>query len=209
MNFWGRLTYVFVGPVALAVAAPTHGRLQVFLFIVGGLATLVGFILAERTLFQTSKQSILDTAVDFLHASGIRNVRANFMKLQRHGLLEMKYLSTAYREFERINSWRKGDGSCASTALEERVPVLGGHGGELVPQPSVDFPVRVMQMKILPNEEIRSVLCIPVFRDDGGNVAGIITFDDVLPLNQSQLTSPGILRVTRDLGRTFLRPSRG
>ena len=206
-KLWVRLTYVFVGPVALAGAALVHGQLQVSLFVAGVLATLLGFILAEVTLSQTAEQSILDTAVDFLHASGIRSVRANYMQLRGHGVLKMKYLSEAYREFERINNWQKGDGSCASTALEERVPVLGGHPEELVPPINVDFPVRIINMKILPSEEIRSVLSIPVFRHYGGDPIGVITFDDILPLNKSKLTSPDILRVTRDLGRKFLGPS--
>lgn len=206
-KLWVRLTYVFVGPVALAGAALVHGQLEVSLFVAGVLATLLGFVLAEVTLSQTAKQSILDTAVDFLHASGIRNVRANYMQLRRRGVLRMKYRSEAYREFERINSWQKGDGSCASTALEEQVPVLGGHPEELVPPINVDFTVRIMNMKMLPAEEIRSVLSIPVFRRYGGDAIGVITFDDILPLNKSKLASPDILRVTRDLGRNFLGPS--
>lgn len=206
-KLWVRLTYVFVGPVALAGAALVHGQLQVSLFVAGVLATLLGFILAEVTLSQTAKQSILDTAVDFLHASGIRNVRANYMQLRRHGVLKMKYHSDAYREFERINSWQKGDGSCASTALEEQVPVLGGHPEELVPPINVDFSVRIMNMKILPSEETRSVLSIPVFHPYGGDAIGVITFDDISPLNKSKLASPDILRVARDLGKRFLGSS--
>lgn len=206
-KLWVRLTYVFVGPVALAAAALVHGQLQVSLFVVGVLATLLGFILAELTLSQTAEQNILDTAVDFLHASGIRSVRANYMQLRSHGVLKMKYVGEAYRGFEQNNSWQKGDGSCASTALEERVPVLGGHQEELVPAIDVDFPVRIIKMKILPDEEIRSVLSIPVFRHYGCDPIGVITFDDILPLNKSKLTSPDILRVTRDLGRKFLASS--
>jgi hypothetical protein len=205
VNIIARLIYVFVGPVALTGAALLSGTARIWLFIAGGLATFLGFSLAELTLSQTAKQSILDTAVDFLHASGIKDVRANFMSLQRHGVLKMKYLSTAYRDFERNQNWRKGDGSCASTALEERVPVLGGHQGELVPRINVDFSMRIMTMKILDNEEIKSVLCVPVFHGDGHDAVGVITFDDILPLNQSQLASPDILRVAKDLGRTFLR----
>ncbi len=207
MNFGVRLTYVFIGPVALTGAALASGRLRALFFAAGGVATFLGFLLAEYTLSQRAKQSILDTAVEFLHASGVRQVRANFMRLQRGEVLKMVYLSTAYRDFERINSWHRGDGSCASTALEERVPVLGGHPEQLVPEPNVDFIVRVMVMKNLEGEQIRSVLCIPVFRGDSNDVVGVITFDDILPLNESMLKSPDIVRVARDLGRTFLRSS--
>lgn len=205
MNFWIRLTYVFVGPVALTGAALVHGRPQAFLFAVGCLATLLGFILAERNLSHAARQQILDTAVDFMHASGISDVRANFMRLRRRGMLKMQYPATAYRDFESMNNWRRGDGSCASTALEERVTVLGGHAAELVGKRDVDFRVRIMSMKKLEQEEIKSVLSVPVFRRDGSSVAGVINFDDVVPLNESKLADSNILRAAKHLGETFLR----
>ncbi len=205
MNVWVRLSYVFIGPVSLAGAALAHGRTQIVLFILGCLATLLGFWLAELNLSHAAKQHVLDAAVNFLHASGVRNVRANYMRLGRGGTLRMQYLSTAYRDFERSQPWKRGDGSCASTALEQRITVLGGHDGELPGPRNVDFPVRILTMKMLGGEEIKSVLSVPVYQRNGREVAGVINFDDVLPLNRSKLASPDILRAARDLGTVFLQ----
>jgi hypothetical protein len=206
---WSLFTRIFVGPVCLASATAFHGWVLLALLILGSIATLFAFIQTQRDLSSASARSaaegILGTAVEFLHASGVRKVRANFMSLDARGRLRMKYESTAYGKFEVENNWEVGDGSCASKAVELRVPVLGGYPGEYEGiDPRASFRVEVTQMKLLPGEEIRSVLSVPVSRHGRGRPIGVINFDDVTSLRESRLKNPAILAAVKVVADTWM-----
>lgn len=211
---WSLFARMFVGPVFLAVAVAFRGWLLAVLLIVGAIATLFGFLMNQRDLSRAealrkadsaraAAEGILGTAVEFLHASGIRHVRANFMSLDGT-TLSMKYKSTAYGKFEIDNSWQLGDGSCASTAVELHLPVLGGYHGEIVaPEPNVPFRVKIAEMRVLEHEETRSVLSVPVSRP-GHDPIGVINFDDDVPLNRSRLTDPAVLSAIKVVADTWV-----
>jgi hypothetical protein len=218
----GLFAQVFVGPVCLALAAVFHGWLVILLLGVGAVATLVGFVLTRRAFTRAEQKSreatarsaaastaeaILDTAVEFLHASGIAKVRANFMRLDPDQGLRMTYKSSAYRAFEIDNTWHVGDGSCASKAIELRVPVLGGYPKEYDGISTDDFPFRVdvLPMRVLKSETTRAVLCVPVARrGHGQRPVGLIVFDDVHPLRASRLKDPAIVAAVKAVADTWL-----
>jgi hypothetical protein len=216
----GLFAQIFVGPVCLALATVFHGWLLILLLVFGTVATLVGFVLTRRAFTKAEQKSreaaaqsarestagaILDTAVQFLHASGIKRVRANFMRLDPDEYLRMTYKSTAYRDFEVGNTWRVGDNSCASRAIELGVPVLGGYPKEYEGVSSDDFPfkVEVLPMRVLRSETTRAVLCIPVARRSQ-RPAGVIVFDDVHPLRESRLKEPAIVAAVKAVADTWL-----
>ncbi len=218
----GLFAQVFVGPVCLALAAVMHGWLLVLLLVVGVVSTLTGFVLTRRAFTKADRrvredegrsarestaEAILDTAVEFLHASGIARVRANFMRLDDDQCLRMTYKSTAYRAFEIDNTWHVGDGSCASRAIELRVPVLGGYPKECDGTSTESFPFRVeiLPMRVLRSETTRAVLCVPVTRRaHGQRPVGLIIFDDVHPLRESRLKDPAILAAVKAVADTWL-----
>lgn len=218
----GLFAQVFVGPVCLALAAALHGWPLILLLVVGAVATLTGFVLTRRAFTRADRkgreaaarsaaastaEAILDTAVEFLHASGISRVRANFMRLGEDQCLRMMYKSTAYRAFEIDNTWRIGDGSCASRAIELRVPVLGGYPRECdgISTESFPFRVEILPMRVLRSEATRAVLCVPVARRaHGQRPVGLIVFDDVHPLRESRLKDPAILAAVKAVADTWL-----
>lgn len=206
---WVLFTQIVIGPLCLGVAAGFEGWPRAVMLIVGSLATLAGFVLTQRGFAKAAGRStaegILDTAVEFLHASGVRQVRANFMAVGTSGALSMVYKSQAYRRFETDNSWKKGDGSCASRAVELRVPVLGGYPGEFKDIDVEDAPFRVdvTEMVALSGEKTRAVLCVPVSRAHSDPV-GVITFDDTAPLRVSRLKDPAILIAVKALADSWL-----
>jgi len=206
-RFWSQFVRIFVGPVFLALASAFHGWTIFALLALGSFATLISFFQTQRILSTASERGaadgILRTAVEFLHANGIREVRANYMELDKdRETLRMKYESTAYGKFEVDNNWEIGDASCASKAIELKVPVLGGYPGEWeLAKRGIAFPFRVevTNMKILEREQIRSVLSFPVFRRRFGDPIGVLNFDDLLPLNESRLTDSAILSAIQDV----------
>jgi hypothetical protein len=213
-RWWVQFAQTVIGPLCLALALVFHGGTSITLVVVGCVATLTSFFLTQRTLSKAASistaEGILGYVVQFVHASGVHGIRANYMALDTSKTLHMKYKYVAYREFESERQWKVGDGSCAAKAIELRVPVLGGYPGEydkaladsVIEQ--APFPVEVLPMIPLAEEKTRSVLCVPV-RHERGEPVGLITFDDIVPLPDSRLRNPAFLVAAGKLADTWLK----
>jgi hypothetical protein len=212
---WVLFAQLVVGPVCLALASVFHGWGMVTLLAVGAVATAISFFLTQRKLSKakavSTAEGILGYVVQFVHASGVHGIRANYMALDSSKTLHMRYKYVAYRNFESERQWKEGDGSCAGKAIEMKVPVLGGYPGEyddaLVQSvtENAPFPVRVEPMVPLPEEKTRSVLCVPVLRHDHGEAVGLITFDDVVSLKETRLKNPAFLVAAGKLADSWLK----
>jgi hypothetical protein len=211
-----RFVVLLLGPALIAAGSTpwvTVIPAKICLWVLGTLVVAYGAWRTETDISRVEAERVLNTAVDFIHAMSSytrqektqtpSRVRANFARrlLLRRDHLKMRYTSFNYRKFERVNVWRPQDDSCASTALERGVVVLGGHDGELIAKSDLahHFPIHVMKMKDLPGEGVRSVLCLPVYRCGKGDPIGVVSIDDENPLNESALKTPEILLAAKEL----------